>query len=208
MDNEHLIQLMKSIDFSCKKHRDQRRKDSHGTPYINHPIGVAYNLIKAGVYDSDILQAAILHDTIEDTQTTKEEIIKEFGERVASFVMDVTDDKSLSKQERKKHQIEHALHIQNESKLVKMADKLFNLRDIQTNAPPSWSVDVIQGYFVWAKTVINNLRGQNQWLESQLDEIFNSTFTFKGSQYPTIPCTPEKEPEILENYYKILVGKD
>ncbi|EGC32834.1 hypothetical protein DICPUDRAFT_155188 [Dictyostelium purpureum] len=203
--NNNLLNLMKSIDFSCKKHRDQRRKDSHSTPYINHPIGVTYKLTQAGINDFDILQAAILHDTVEDTNTTEEELVKEFGRKVATIVMEVTDDKSESKADRKRHQIEHAKHISKEAKSVKLADKLFNLSDIQTNAPPSWSIDVIQGYFIWAKAVIQNLRGTNQILESQLDEIFSSTFIKGDKHYPTIPCTPEEEPKLLENYYKIII---
>ncbi|KAF2074775.1 hypothetical protein CYY_003921 [Polysphondylium violaceum] len=203
-ENTDIATLMKTIEFASIKHRDQRRKDKHSTPYINHPIGVANQISQIGkVYDTVVLQAALLHDTVEDTNTTKDELVKEFGQKVADIVMDVTDDKSLPKVERKKHQVEHAAHISREAKLVKLSDKLYNLSDILGNAPPFWTVSVIQGYFVWGKAVVNQIRGTNKALEEKLDQVFASSFIYKdGATYRAIPCTPEEEPQFLESYYK------
>ena len=99
--------LVAATDFAARKHKDQRRKDSDQTPYINHPIGVAQILSKEGsVTDVDVLIGALLHDTVEDTECTFEEIEKEFGSRVKSIVAEVTDDKNLEKMERKRLQVE------------------------------------------------------------------------------------------------------
>ncbi|EGG22547.1 guanosine-3',5'-bis(diphosphate) 3'-diphosphatase [Cavenderia fasciculata] len=201
-----LKEVITTVDFAAKKHRDQRRKDKHSSPYINHPIGVALNVINVGqYYDVATVQAALLHDTVEDTDCTEEEIRKEFGSEVASIVMDVTDDKSLSKVDRKKFQVSHAPHIQDKSKIVKMADKLYNLSDIIKNAPPSWSLLTIQGYFVWGKKVCDGLRGVNASLEEALDQLFQSNVIFKGEEYPVVPCkTIEEEDQLLETYYQNL----
>src|SRR5262245_14017517 len=100
--------LLEALEFASIRHRDQRRKDREASPYINHPIAVARALWLAGVRDPTTLIAAILHDTIEDTRTTHDEIARQFGDAVAAVVSEVTDDKSLPKQERKQRQIEHA----------------------------------------------------------------------------------------------------
>ncbi|EFA84496.1 guanosine-3',5'-bis-diphosphate- 3'-diphosphatase [Heterostelium album PN500] len=208
MDKSQLIilDLMSTVEFAALKHRDQRRKDQHGTPYINHPIGVAMNVINIGkVYDVATIQAALLHDTVEDTATTKQELVDKFGEHVANIVMDVTDDKSLSKVERKRLQIEHASHISAEAKIVKMSDKLYNLTDMVSNAPPSWSLEIIQGYFVWGKQVCHQLRNVNKGLEEALDKLFQSKFNYQGKEYPVVPCQNQQEElEFLEKYYSLL----
>lgn len=128
------------MNFAAIKHRDQRRHDSIETPYINHPVGVAYILTSKGnVTDLDVLMAAILHDTVEDTNTTFDEIENAFGTKIKNIVAEVTDDKSLPKMERKRLQIEHALTVSREAKLVKLADKLYNLRDLQKELPKGWT---------------------------------------------------------------------
>ncbi|XP_077996886.1 guanosine-3',5'-bis(diphosphate) 3'-pyrophosphohydrolase MESH1-like [Glandiceps talaboti] len=165
--------LVDCMDFAALKHRDQRRKNPLKTPYINHPIGVARILAKeAGIKDLNILQAALLHDTVEDTDTTFDEIEERFGSKVRKIVAEVTDDKSLPKMERKRLQIEHAPHISREAKLVKLADKLYNLRDLTEIAPEGWTPERIQEYFLWGSKVVNGLRGTNQVMEDELDEIF------------------------------------
>ncbi|KYR00884.1 guanosine-3' [Tieghemostelium lacteum] len=201
----------KALEFAAKKHINQRRKDKDSSPYINHPIGVAKNIISIGkVEDVNVIQAALLHDTVEDTNTTEQELKDTFGDKIASIVMEVTDDKSLPKPDRKRAQIAHASHISHEARLVKLGDKLYNLTDIlQNGAPNFWDATVVQGYFVWAKAVIDQIRGTNQALESKLDEVFSSNFTYKdGKQYPANPCkTPQEEKDFLEIYYKSLKGK-
>lgn len=168
-----LLTYTKCINFAAVKHRNQRRLDSDKTPYINHPIGVAYILTaEAGVTDFDVIQAAILHDTVEDTDTTFEEIEREFGAQVRRLVEEVTDDKSLPKAERKRLQIEHAAGTSHRAKLVKLADKIYNLRDLQRCQPEGWTPQRCREYFGWAKQVCDNLKGTNRALEDILDGIF------------------------------------
>lgn len=164
--------LVQAVNFSAYKHRDQRRKNSKQIPYINHPLSVAARLVAAGVQDVDILVAAILHDTVEDTDTTIDEVMKKFGPSVASIVSHCSDDKSLPKQERKRLQIEHARHCSHDAKLVKLADKLDNLTDLLTDTPIGWTPERVSEYFEWAEKVVNGLRETNRILEAQLDEVF------------------------------------
>src|SRR4030095_4966801 len=127
--------LLRALSFAAHKHRDQRRKDVQASPYINHPIALADVLVnEAGVTDLEVLCAALLHDTIEDTRTTPEELEREFGRAIASIVLELTDKQILKKGTRKRMQIAHAAAASREAKLVKLADKICNLRDI--NARP------------------------------------------------------------------------
>ncbi|XP_047394346.1 guanosine-3',5'-bis(diphosphate) 3'-pyrophosphohydrolase MESH1 isoform X1 [Sciurus carolinensis] len=131
-----VAQLLEAADFAARKHRQQRRKDPEGTPYINHPIGVARILThEAGITDIVVLQAALLHDTVEDTDTTLDEVELHFGAQVRRLVEEVTDDKTLPKLERKRQQVEQAPHSSPGAKLVKLADKLHNLRDLNRCIP-------------------------------------------------------------------------
>src|SRR5664279_3764659 len=167
--------LLSAIAFAAHKHRDQRRKDLVASPYINHPIGLA-NLLanEAGIEDERVLIAAILHDTIEDTETTEQELIREFGKEVADIVMEVTDDKTLSKADRKRLQIEHAGTVSRRAKLVKLADKICNLRDIASSPPSDWSEARKHEYFGWAKAVVDGLRGVHPELEHLFDEAYKA----------------------------------
>ncbi|KAK3095606.1 hypothetical protein FSP39_016601 [Pinctada imbricata] len=166
-------EVIKCTDFSARKHKNQRRKDTEKTPYINHPIGVAYILTEeGGISDLQVIQAALLHDTVEDTDTTFEEIEENFGKEVTGIVREVTDDKSLPKMERKKLQIEHAAKASYKAKLVKLADKLYNLRDLERCTPEGWTPQRVQEYFEWAGKVVQGLRGTNKALEAELDVIF------------------------------------
>jgi GTP diphosphokinase / guanosine-3',5'-bis(diphosphate) 3'-diphosphatase len=167
------ILLVRALSFASKKHRDQRRKDAMGSPYINHPIALARILAEeGGVTDTQILCAALLHDTLEDTDTSAGELVTEFGAVVAGVVAEVTDDKSLPKAERKRLQIEHAASISRRAKLVKLADKIDNLRDMASSPPADWSLERRQEYFDWAKAVIDELRGVHPRLESIFDEAY------------------------------------
>jgi len=161
-----------AVAFAAHKHRDQRRKDVQASPYINHPIALANVLAnEGGVHSLDVLCAAILHDTIEDTETSVSELKSTFGSAVAAIVMEVTDDKSLAKDERKRQQVEHARHASNEAKLVKLADKICNLRDILASPPAAWSRDRKQAYFDWAGNVIDGVRGTHAGLEAIFDQL-------------------------------------
>jgi guanosine-3',5'-bis(diphosphate) 3'-pyrophosphohydrolase len=165
--------LIKAVAFAAEKHRKQRRKDHDASPYINHPIALADVLAnEGGVDDAAVLCAAVLHDTIEDTETTAGELEALFGGKVASIVLEVTDDKSLDKHLRKQRQIDHAPHISREAKLVKLADKICNLRDILAAPPADWSAERKQTYFDWAAQVVAGVRGVHPALEAVFDRLY------------------------------------
>ena len=174
MTEQDLKLLLKALTFAAYKHKDQRRKDVEASPYINHPISLANIICNEGhVVDIDVICGALLHDTVEDTQTTPDELEAEFGRAIRDIVMEVTDDKNLSKDERKRLQIEHAAHSSDKAKLVKLADKISNLRDIVDNPPPDWSLERRQAYFDWANAVIDQLRGVHSQLETIFDEAYS-----------------------------------
>jgi guanosine-3',5'-bis(diphosphate) 3'-pyrophosphohydrolase len=165
--------LLKALAFAAHKHKDQRRKDVDASPYINHPISLADILCNEGhITDIETICGALLHDTVEDTETTAEELEREFGKTISNIVMDVTDDKKLPKAARKQAQIDHAAHISEKAKLVKLADKISNLRDVLDNSPADWSLERRQEYFDWAYKVIDQIRGTHTGLEALFDEIY------------------------------------
>ena len=167
--------LMDALAFSSYKHRRQRRKDVEASPYINHPIALARVLaIEGGVTDHKTLAAAILHDTLEDTETTFEELKEQFGTTIAQIVREVSDDKTLSAIERKRLQIEHAQHLSRRARLVKLADKTCNIRDVAANSPHGWNLARRREYFDWAKRVIDQFRGTHKKLEAVFDEAYAS----------------------------------
>jgi guanosine-3',5'-bis(diphosphate) 3'-pyrophosphohydrolase len=162
--------LLRALSFASLKHRDQRRKDAEASPYINHPIGVAAVLAtEGGVDDELLLIAAVLHDTVEDTETTFEELTDCFGGQVADLVREVTDDKALPKEERKRRQIEHAPASSQAAKQIKLADKICNLRDIATHPPTEWSLQRRRDYLTWAEQVVEGCRGVNPGLDAAFD---------------------------------------
>lgn len=174
MTDDKLKLLLKALTFAAYKHKDQRRKDVEASPYINHPISLSNILVNEGhITDVEVICGALLHDTVEDTQTTAEELEAEFGKTIRDIVMEVTDDKTLPKAERKTKQIEHAAHASDQAKLVKLADKISNLRDVADNPPPEWLVERRQEYFDWAKAVIDQLRGVHLGLE----DVFDAAYT-------------------------------
>jgi guanosine-3',5'-bis(diphosphate) 3'-pyrophosphohydrolase len=165
--------LIRAAAFAAHKHRDQRRKDPAASPYINHPIALANVLAnEAGIADSTVLVAALLHDTIEDTDTTQAELDTEFGSLIAAVVAEVTDDRSLSKAQRKQLQVEHAAGISREAKLVKLADKICNLRDVAASPPSDWPLERQREYFDWARSVIDRMRGTHDILERIFDAAY------------------------------------
>lgn len=162
--------LLKAFRFSAERHSNQRRKDNANTPYINHPIEVVQLLWDVGgVRDVNVLVAAILHDTIEDTRTRPDEIRDAFGEEVLSLVLEVTDDKSLPKADRKRLQIETASHKSYGAKLIKLADKSCNVRNLVSMPPEHWSLERRQEYLLWTEQVVAGLRGTNPNLEEYYD---------------------------------------
>lgn len=164
--------LLAALEFAAERHRDQRRKGREASPYINHPIAVTRLLAEVGnVSDPVLLQAAILHDTVEDTETTLDELEARFGPEVRRVVEEVTDDKSLPKLERKRLQIEHAPQRSNRAKQLKVADKSSNLIDIAHRPPENWTPERKQEYFDWAERVVEGCRGVNSALETRFDEV-------------------------------------
>jgi guanosine-3',5'-bis(diphosphate) 3'-pyrophosphohydrolase len=174
MESANLVlsAFIKAVAFASEKHRNQRRKDADTSPYINHPIALANVLAnEGGVVDATVLCAAVLHDTIEDTETTADELRQLFGDKVTSIVLEVTDDKALAKEVRKEEQVRHAPHISTEAKLVKLADKICNLRDILASPPADWFAERKQAYFEWAARVVAGLRGVHPGLEAVFDGL-------------------------------------
>jgi guanosine-3',5'-bis(diphosphate) 3'-pyrophosphohydrolase len=177
----NLNNLLHAASFAAQRHTGQKRKGERGEPYINHPLEVA-NLIAnvGGVDDIDILMAAILHDTVEDCGVTGEEISQLFGERVAGYVLEVTDDKSLPKMERKRLQVEHAPHLSTGAKTVKLADKISNINDITNSPPADWSIERRREYIEWGVSVVAGLRGVNEGLEKHFDALVERAITKLG----------------------------
>ena len=164
--------LISAINFAAHQHRFQRRKDSDATPYINHPIEVLHLLSENGIIDENTLMAAVLHDTVEDTKTSLEQIRELFGEKVANIVAECTDNKKLDKVSRKKIQLEHARHISRGAKCVKLADKYSNCVGLLDNPPKHWSKEEIYGYAVWSFAIFQHLKGQVPSLDEKMQKVF------------------------------------
>jgi guanosine-3',5'-bis(diphosphate) 3'-pyrophosphohydrolase len=178
-----LGKLLEAAQFAARKHHGQHRKGATSEPYIVHPLGVARYLTQIGkVEDYDILIGGILHDTIEDTETTAEELTEIFGEKVCGYVLEVTDDKDLSKNERKQKQIEHAPHLSHGAKQIKLADKISNITDIMKNPPTDWTLETKFEYIAWGEKVVDGLRGANAELEKYFDELIANARTELGAK--------------------------
>ncbi|MEO6436451.1 MAG: HD domain-containing protein [Tepidisphaeraceae bacterium] len=174
-----------ALAFAAHKHRDQRRKNVAASPYINHPIALAHVLVsEGGINDIAVLCAAILHDTVEDTETSFDEIEHRFGPAIAGMVREVTDDKSLTKTRRKELQVEHAPHLSPGARLVKLADKSCNLRDVADDPPANWPRDRRVEYFEWAKRVIDGLRGTHPVLEGIFDSVYRRGLAMVATSAP------------------------
>lgn len=185
------MKLLQATKFAAEKHTKQRRKDANATPYINHPIEVAEHLVRiGGITDEEILIAALLHDTIEDTDTTFGEITHIFGINVANLVLECTDDKSLAKSERKKLQIINAPHKSFGAKIIKIADKTCNLMSIISDPPLNWGHKQRLDYVLWSEQVVQGLLGVNRALDS--------------AALSTITLAKEKLSENID-YHKLLV---
>ncbi len=167
-----LSTLARAAAFAAERHQGQQRKDAARSPYISHPLAVVDVLVhEAGVTDVIVLCAALLHDVIEDTPTSPDELHAHFGAEIALVVMEVSDDKTLSTAQRKQLQIEHAPRLSTPARLVKLADKICNLRDMLHAPPMGWSTARRRAYFDWAGQVIDGLRGAHGGLEAIFDAI-------------------------------------
>jgi guanosine-3',5'-bis(diphosphate) 3'-pyrophosphohydrolase len=174
--------ILKAAEFAASRHKGQFRKGEDKSPYINHPIQVAELLSNTGgENDTNLLAAAILHDVVEDTVENadeKQELINVmtmiFGEKIISVVLEVTDDKSLEKPDRKRLQVEHAPHLSAAAKKLKIADKIMNVRDITNHPPIWWTQERILEYFDWSEKVVAGLRGVNSKLEEMFDQVLET----------------------------------
>lgn len=173
MPENGLQMVLTAAAFAAERHRFQRRKDADASPYINHPLELARILAEeGGVTDPEVIVAALLHDTVEDTETTPAEIEEKFGARVAGMVAEVTDDKSIiDKQLRKDLQVRNAPGKSHGAKLVKLADKIANLRDILARPPKDWAEAQKAQYFHWSADVVAGLRGAHPGLEARFDAV-------------------------------------
>jgi (p)ppGpp synthase/HD superfamily hydrolase len=162
--------ILSAADFAAKKHAAQKRKGAAAEPYVNHLIEVAYLVSTATpAPDSQTVMAAFLHDTIEDVGVTAAELSEQFGPDVAALVLEVTDDKSLPKAERKRLQVEHAPHKSARAQTIKLADKISNLRSVLYSPPADWSLERRREYFAWAKRVVDGLTAPDPGLKSEFE---------------------------------------
>jgi (p)ppGpp synthase/HD superfamily hydrolase len=166
--------VVEAARFAADRHRHQRRMDAKATPYINHPLTVAAILCEVGIDDADVIVAALLHDTVEDTETSPAEIASRFGERVASLVAEVTDDKSLPKETRKLLQVAHVAAKSEGARLIKIADKIANLCDLAEH-PPQWDDQRMLAYRQFAADVIAGARGGNEMLDQVADRALSTS---------------------------------
>jgi guanosine-3',5'-bis(diphosphate) 3'-pyrophosphohydrolase len=174
--------VLKAAHFAAQKHAGQRRKGAAAEPYINHLLEVAELVASAlAEPDTNLVIAALLHDTVEDTGTTKEELAETFGSDVADLVMEVTDDKSLPKAERKRLQIAHASQISVRSQVIKLADKISNLRGILASPPADWSGERKREYFEWAKRVVDGLSAPNEMLKAEFERLYRQAGSLASS---------------------------
>lgn len=171
------LTILQAVEFAEKKHRGQTRKNSEKTPYISHPLSVAKTIAEiGGVTDTDIIVAALLHDTVEDTDTELEDLIELFGSTVANLVKEVTDDKSLPKQERKERQVEHATHISSGAACIKLGDKICNCGDVINDPPSDWDKTRRREYLDWAKRVIDNCGKANDSLHDHFQALLEKGY--------------------------------
>jgi guanosine-3',5'-bis(diphosphate) 3'-pyrophosphohydrolase len=181
--------LLTALEFAAAKHRLQRRKDAPGSPYVNHLIEVAGILANTGrVHDTGTLVAAILHDTLEDTATTAEELEREFGPETRAIVEEVSDDKRLPKAERKRLQVERAAALSAPAKLITLADKISNVRDVTLRPPPTSSLGGTGKYIEWTEQVVGRIRGTHAALEALYDSTLadaRAALALRASDQPS-----------------------
>jgi (p)ppGpp synthase/HD superfamily hydrolase len=171
MSENPIVRLVRAWRFAADAHTDQKRKGERGEPYVNHLSEVAQLVAEAtDGEDPDLVIAAVLHDTVEDTGVTAEDLRREFGARVAGLVCEVTDDKSLPKAERKQLQIDHAPTLSHGAQIIKLADKTSNVRAIVASPPKDWSAERKADYVAWGRKVVDICRPAAPKLAAQFDE--------------------------------------
>jgi GTP diphosphokinase / guanosine-3',5'-bis(diphosphate) 3'-diphosphatase len=170
--------ILQAAHFAAQKHAEQRRKGAAAEPYIHHLLEVA-ELVSNALEepDTDLVIAALLHDSVEDAGVTEEELTRDFGPDVATLVLEVTDDKSLPKAERKRLQIVNADQKSVRAQVIKLADKVSNLRAILSSPPSDWTVQRKREYFEWAKQVVDGLTAPNPKLKAEFDRLYSKAAT-------------------------------
>jgi guanosine-3',5'-bis(diphosphate) 3'-pyrophosphohydrolase len=164
--------------FAAERHTGQTRKGARGAAYLNHLAEVAALVtMQTGGEDAPLVAAAWLHDTVEDTATTRNDLVQLFGEDIASLVMEATDDKSLPKAERKRLQEVTAPHKTPRAKILKIADKLSNVRDVLADPPSDWDRQRRREYVAWSVRVVAGLRGHAPELEAEFDRAAEAAMT-------------------------------
>lgn len=187
-------EILSAAIFAAEKHQGQVRKDQRGSPYITHPLSVAKTLYEVGgIRDTQTLVAAVLHDTLEDTPTTTNDIRTLFGEGVLEIILEVTDDKLLPKMERKRLQVVHAPDLSLPARLIKFGDKLVNCRDILHSPPKGWDLIRRQRYIQWGADVLAQIRGTNAPLEDAFDAMLaeaESVLNYQIQPFETLHQRP------------------
>lgn len=164
--------ILAAANFAAGKHAAQKRKGAAQEPYLNHLVEVAYLIAGSSeVLDTELVMAGLLHDTIEDVSVTAEELKRQFGDDVAALVVEVTDDKSLPKEVRKALQVKNAPHKSVRAQVIKLADKISNLRSMLASPPATWSIERKRAYFTWARQVVDGLSAPNPILKAEFDRI-------------------------------------
>lgn len=172
---EAVRNILAAARFASEKHAGQRRKGAAQEPYINHLIEVAELVVQGNDHlDANLVMAALLHDSIEDTDVSREDLVARFGEDVASLVAEVTDDKSLPKEVRKALQVDHAPKLSERAQTLKLADKISNLRSIMVSPPRDWGFERKREYFDWGKRVVDGLRSPNPRLKDEFERIYHA----------------------------------
>lgn len=166
--------VLEAVGFAAEGHNGQLRENPEKTPYIIHPIRVTEHLMTiANVHERDILVAALLHDTVEDTKITFADIQKSFGTTAEGYVRELTDNMSLPQEERMKLQIETAPKKSLAAAQIKLADKYDNLKSLQSNPPATWDQKKIDEYFLSAKKVTSSLPAANVPLKKAVDDVIS-----------------------------------
>lgn len=187
-----------ALIFAVEAHQHQTRKN--GKPYVVHPIRVMYNLrqflpenVRAGAPWAEV---ALLHDVVEDTDAIEAQLREKFGDYIAGAVMEVTDDQTLSKGERKRAQLRSAPHKSRVARWVKMADMLDNLSD-RLNHPDTFSAEANAAYFGWKYAIFRAfaLGADEKYLADALSSIF------EVAKERGVWTEADAEPAALERYF-------
>jgi (p)ppGpp synthase/HD superfamily hydrolase len=173
-----------AVAFAAERHADQRRKGARAEPYVNHVIEVARLLVAARPGDETLAVAGLLHDTVEDTGTALEEIRTRFGDEVAFVVAEVTDDKTLAREQRKRLLAETVGSKSERARLLKMADMTANLRSLQ-ESPPAWDEERRLEYIAWNRAVAEGCRGLDESLEAWFEAAATAAERAPGERAET-----------------------